>query len=112
MYIPDINRADRRRLCRLLAGLGYEEQARILYLERTSAEIANHHKYVKPCGDIPSLIAGLSEQFFECVQDTAVSFEALFCKKDPSLFALFLSWASKEIDQFVKQACAYVMVLE
>ena len=106
--MADVNRSDRRRLCRLLAGLGYEEQARLLYLGRSSNEIASHHRFVKPCGDIPSLIEGLSEQFFECLQDTAVNFDVLFCKEDKRLFALFLAWASKEIDQFVNQVVVYV----
>lgn len=108
LFAPEGSRSDRRRLCRLLSGLGHEEQARLLYLSRASDEIANHHRLVKPCGDLPSLVAGLSEQFFECLQDTAVNFDVLFCKETPSLYAIFLAWASSEIEAFVRQVVVYV----
>ena len=108
LFSTDISRSDRRRLCRLLSGLGHEEQARLLYLERASDEIANHHRFVKPCGDIPSLISGLAEQFFECLQDTAVNFDVMFCRENRQLYAIFLSWASQEIDRFVHQVVVYV----
>ena len=108
LFAPEGSRSDRRRLCRLLSGLGHEEQARLLYLSRASDEIANHHRLVKPCGDLPSLVSGLSEQFFECLQDTAVNFDVLFCKETPSLYAIFLAWASSEIEAFVRQVVVYV----
>ena len=108
LFSTDISRSDRRRLCRLLSGLGHEEQARLLYLERASDEIANHHRFVKPCGDIPSLVSGLTEQFFECLQDTAVNFDVMFCRENRQLYAIFLSWASQEIDRFVHQVVVYV----
>ena len=50
--------------------MGRQREASILYLERASKEISNHHRLLKPCGDIASLIEGLSDLFFECLQDT------------------------------------------
>ena len=70
LFSTESSRSDCRRVCRLLCGLGRQREASLLYLERASQEIQNHHRLVKPCGSIASLIEGLSDLFFECLQDT------------------------------------------
>ena len=110
LFSHDSSRSDRRRVCRLLCGLGYESEACLLYLERSSEEIRNHHRLVKACGDIPSLVEGLSDLFFECLQDTAVNFESIFGGGEKkSAFCICVSWMTKEIDQFIKQIVLLAM---
>ena len=70
LFSTESSRSDCRRVCRLLCGLGRQREASLLYRERASQEIQNHHRLVKPCGSIASLIEGLSDLFFECLQDT------------------------------------------
>ena len=82
----------------------------MLFLERSSEEIRTHHRLVKPCGDIPSLVEGLSDLFFECLQDTAVNFEAIFCGGEKkSVFCICVSWMTNEIDQFIRQIILLAM---
>ena len=80
-------------------------------MERASEEIRTHHRFVKPCGDIPSLVEGLSDLFFECLQDTAVNFETIFCGGEgkKSVFCICVSWMTKEIDQFIRQIILLAM---
>lgn len=104
LFSVDSSRSDRRRICRLLCGLGRDREAGVLYLKRASEEIASHHRLVKPCGDIPSLIEGLSDLFFECLQDTVVNYQGLFgAEGSHASFGICLSWLTKEIEAFIQK---------
>lgn len=112
LFSVDSSRSDRRRICRLLCGLGHDREAGVLYLKRASEEIASHHRLVKPCGDIPSLIEGLSELFFECLQDTVVNYQSLFAGDgNHASFGICLSWLTKEIDSFIHKILLMVGVV-
>ena len=104
LFSVDSSRSDRRRICRLLCGLGRDREASVLYLKRASEEIASHHRLVKPCGDIPSLIEGLADLFFECLQDTVVNYQSLFgAEGSRASFGICLSWLTREIEAFIQK---------
>ena len=111
LFSVDSSRSDRRRICRLLCGLGHDREASVLYLKRASEEIASHHRLVKPCGDIPSLIEGLADLFFECLQDTVVNYQSLFgAEGSRASFGICLSWLTREIEAFIQKILLMVGV--
>lgn len=106
---PNLNRSERRRYCRLLGGLGRDDQARLLFLQLASDEIMSHKRRVKACGDIPAIVNDLAIQFFECVQDTGSNFSLLFGREDHNITAIFFSWAVAEVNRFIDQVIVYAL---
>ena len=93
LFSVDSSRSDRRRICRLLCGLGHDREAGVLYLKRASEEIASHHRLVKPCGD------------------TVVNYQSLFAGDgNHASFGICLSWLTKEIDSFIHKILLMVGV--